>query len=199
MSRIRISISSLFGPIAALLVASGAQAAQVHGAFSISGFGWAPTGGTGIIDSTGVNFSTVAPGYEFIYSIGTCVGDFCGLLSENLFNPSGGNIQDFVYDPLAGSIAAFWTLEDVNDQIFSFQLDSVTIRKRDNNSLVLSGRGVLTHPDFDPTEGVWEFSGQQSGGSFSWSASNSFVPEPGTLALLGLGLLGLGVSRRRGA
>ena len=186
-------------PVAAILLASGAQAAQVSGAFSISGFGWTPTGGAGVADATGIDFNTVAPGYEFIYSLGTCVGDFCGRLSEDLFNPTGGNIQDFTFDPLAGSIAGFWTLTDLNGDTFSFQLDSVTVDEQDSSSLVLSGRGVLTHPDFEPTAGVWEFSGQQSGGSFSWSASNAFVPEPGTLLLFAAGLVGLGVGRRRSA
>ena len=38
-------------PLAAILLASGAQAAQVSGAFSISGFGWTPTGGAGVADA----------------------------------------------------------------------------------------------------------------------------------------------------
>ena len=72
---------------------------------------------------------------------------------------------------------------------------------QDFGCLVLSGTGYFSITDlsgnnagYTDTAGSWVYS--QSGASFS--SQNATVPEPGTIALLGLGLLGIGfVSRFR--
>lgn len=183
---------------AAMMLSFGAQAVEINGAFSVSGFGWTPTPGPGIVGATGVTFGS-SSGYEFIYSVGTAVGDFVGRFSEAILAPSGGNIQNFTFNPFVGPINGFWTIADLGAEVFSFRLDTLTINQQDGNFLILEGTGYLSHPDYDETYGTWKFTGQQDGGSFSWSASNAFrpVPEPGTLALLGLGMLAMGLGRRR--
>lgn len=74
---------------------------------------------------------------------------------------------------------------------FVFDLATVTV----NDGTTVGGFGAISGNGFYSTSGFWSFTSQgNTDGTFSFSSTT--VPAPGIVLLLGLGLAGIGFSRK---
>jgi hypothetical protein len=148
---------------------------------------------TGTIDFTGDTAITANqvtfPGDERVDS-GT--GAYAGVT-----NGTPVTFTNFSYNPFVGPVAPLWTF-NFGGNTYSFNLMTATSSEA-GGFFNLSGTGMLsiTGGVYDATPGTFFYSSQGTRASFSAQNVATSVPEPATLGLLGLGLLGVGMARRR--
>jgi len=178
--------------LAIMACAMPVQAAPITGAISFAGV--ASPMGMGASDwytATGIDF-----GLADVDSKSLPSGSYLGTQG------TATTFKDFDFAALP--VMPLWTF-DLGGATYSFDLITLTsIEQRlvtGGSTLNLVGSGNLMITGFDLTPGVFILTAQGTGGSFSFSSSNSttdVVPEPASLLLLGGGLIGLaGVVRRR--
>lgn len=165
-------------------VVAGAQAAMINGSVSFIGFNQAAicSGACSTATWTGIDFPAASPNAI----AGAVTGDLAVLDGAFL------TMSDLLFANLPTTI---WSVGG-----FTFQGGTINHKDYQNNtSYDVTIVGTLSGNGYEATPGQWIFTGNTAGNTTaSWSASQAQVPVPGTIALLGLGLVAAGLVRRRG-
>ena len=168
-----------------LLILSGSVAATaITGTINIGGSSTVVHNGT---TATGVNFNG-----GFVNMFPAPTGAFAGL--GNLTTGNGLTLSNIVIP--SQTQQPIWSINH-NGLLYSFTLSSIQILGGNSgnfSTLALGGTGIINitggNTSYTATPGSWIYT--KSGASFS----SQSVPEPGTIALFGLGLIGIGAISR---
>ena len=172
--------------LSALLFAVNLQAAGIGGVLQVGGWALGYDAGDGgayegidIVGFGGIggaNWGT--DGDIFVAGV---TGDFADLLAPL----DAGKMADI--DFAADAIAPLWQIGAV-----TFTLDRFTVNHI-ATGLEIYGKGTIAAAGYDDTVGTFKWNITALDGQTAFIFDAAVVPEPGVLALFGLGLLGLGL------
>jgi hypothetical protein len=167
----------------ALLSPSVAQADPIIGSIGFSGV-WAPDGGT-VATTTGVD---IVGDVAVVLAVS---GDFAPFVTPIV---DTATYNDFTFSPSTAT-PGLWSVGG-----FTFDLATSSIVLQNSLGITLSGTGTVSGNGFDPTSGVWSWSGDNTGSTVVFSSTTTTedqVPEPASLLLFGTGLAAAAAGLRR--
>jgi len=174
------------------LSVSNVQAAKLYGQIQLVGGASYVTDGSGNI--TGIDMGTFFGGGNDKGTMGTAGTVNVGLATTGTFASlfsigTAGTIKDI--DLSLSSISPLWTVGTISFSMNAFTSGYVA------SGFQVVGSGIIKDSSgtYQDTQGFFSLNTTSADTTVSFNFDAKTVPEPGTIALFGLGLLGFGMAR----